>query len=172
MDHPNPTKEIITVAEMSRMCGLSRSRFYGLIKEQIMPEPSRNPETKRPFYSREQQEQCMLVRRTNCGINGKPILFYAQRWDRQTTVASSRTRTNRVARRTGQSRRQAQTDPVIDELRHGLEQLGMAEVPETKVRTALADAYPDGHENLATATLLMTVFRSLNRQDTPDNVAR
>ncbi len=137
-----------------------------------MPEPSRNPETKRPFYSREQQEQCLLVRKTNCGINGKPILFYAQRWDRQQTIPASRTRTNRVASRAGQPRRLTQTDPVIEELRHGLAQLGLADVAEMKIRAALADTYPDGHGNVAVPTLLMTIFRSLNRQDSQDNVAR
>ena len=74
------TKEVVTVAEMARMCGLSRSRFYGLVKEGIMPLPSRNAATKRPFYTRERQAQCLLVRKTNCGVNGRPILFTLIGW--------------------------------------------------------------------------------------------
>ena len=172
MDRDKAVKEIVTVAEMARMCGLSRSRFYSLIREGIMPTPSRNPETKRPFYSREQQEQCLLVRRTNCGINGKPILFYAQKVNQQAAVTAPKKRIKRTTQRTGQSRPQAQADPVIEELQHGLEQLGVTDVADGKIRTALADAYPDGHANVATATLLMTVFRSLKRQVSPDNLAR
>ena len=138
MEQPLPPKQIVTVAEMARMCRLSRSRFYMLVKDGIMPEPSRKDETNRPYYSREQQEQCLLVRSTNCGINGTPILFYSQRMDRQTTVVAGRSKTIRAARRAGTSRRQVQTDPIIEELQHGLEQLGMSDVPEAKVRTALA----------------------------------
>ena len=172
MDRDKAVKEIVTVAEMSRMCGLSRSRFYSLIREGIMPTPSRNPETKRPFYTREQQEQCLLVRRTNCGINGTPILFYAQGVNPQTTVTVPKKRMKRTTQRTGQPRRQAQPDPMIDELMHGLEQLGVTDASDAKIRTTLADAYPDGHRNVAPATLLMTVFRSLKRQDSRDNLAR
>jgi len=164
----NVTKEIVTCAEMARMCGLSRSRFYMLVKDSIMPPPSRHPETQRPFYSREQQEQCLLVRKTNCGINGKPILFYAQR----TTV------TDRIAtpRRSPAPRRPqpaATTDPVVLELQHGLEQLGLAGVPEPKIRAALVGVYPDGYAGVPMPQLLMTAFRRLReRQDSPDNVAR
>ena len=171
MVETKPVKEIVTVAEMSRMCGLSRSRFYGLIQEGIMPTPSRNPTTKRPFYSREQQEQCLLVRKTNCGINGKPILFYANKWNREPAAPARPTRSAPSARRTQARPQSNQVDPIIEELRDGLGQLGIADATETKIRAALADEYPDGHGNVAVPTLLITVFRSLNRQDTPDNVA-
>ena len=43
------------------------------------PEPSRDDETGRPFYDEEQQVVCLEVRRRNCGVDGKPILFYARR---------------------------------------------------------------------------------------------
>ena len=167
MDQLTPKKEIVTVAEMARMCGLSRSRFYGLVKDGIMPQPSRHPETQRPFYSREQQEQCLLVRRTNCGINGKPILFYAQR----TTISQH----NVPARRPAAPRRSrptVTTDPVVLELQHGLEQLGLADVAEPKIRAALVEVYPDGHEGVPMPQLLMTVFRRLReRPDSTDNLA-
>ena len=172
MVEAKPVKEVVTVAAMARMCGLSRSRFYGLIKEGIMPSPSRNPTTKRPFFSREQQEQCLLVRKTNCGINGRPILFYANKWSREPAAPTRPIRSAPTARRTQGRPQRSQVDPIIEEIRDGLGQLGVADATEMRIRTALADTYPDGHENVATATLLMTVFRGLNRQDTPDNVAR
>jgi len=72
-----PAKEIVSVAEMSRMCGLSRSRFYQLMDDGILPKPSRNQDTKRPFFDREQQQRCLEVKRKNLGINGKAIMFYS-----------------------------------------------------------------------------------------------
>ncbi len=162
------TKEIVSCAEMARMCGLSRSRFYGLVKDGIMPQPSRHPETNRPFYTREQQEQCLLVRKTNCGINGKAVLFYAQRVGVSNCIAPPR--------RPATARRPqpvATTDPVVLELQHGLEQLGLADVPESKIRAALIETHPDGHDRVPMPQLLMTVFRRLrDRQDSMDNLAR
>lgn len=162
------TKEIVTCAEMARMCGLSRSRFYMLVGDGIMPQPSRHPETQRPFYSREQQEQCLLVRKTNCGINGKPILFYAQR-----TNVNDRIMTPRRPLAPRRSQPTVTTDPIILELQHGLEQLGLSEVVESKIRAALVEMYPDGHAGVPMPQLLMAVFRRLReRQDSPDNLAR
>ena len=70
-------KHAVTVAEMARMVGLSRSRFYQLIGH-AMPAPNRD-ERGRPFYTEEQQRTILEVRRRNCGIDGKPVLFYAPR---------------------------------------------------------------------------------------------
>src|ERR1700726_808879 len=72
------TKAAVTVAEMARMLGLSRSRFYQLIGT-AFPQPERQQETGRPIYTEELQQVCLEVRRRNCGIDGKPILFYARR---------------------------------------------------------------------------------------------
>jgi hypothetical protein len=72
-------KEVVSVAEMAAMVELSRSRFYDLIDEGIFPPPMRDEATGRPFYSRELQEQCLDVRHRNCGVNGKPVMFYAKR---------------------------------------------------------------------------------------------
>ena len=170
MDLDRLTKAIVTVAQMARMCGLSRSRFYMLVKDGIMPQPSRNPETQRPFYSREQQEQCLLVRQTNCGVNGRPVFFYGHR------LATAPVSASPVKKRAGQphakASRAAPSDLIIEELRHGLEQLGLADVPAEKVRRVLAETHPDGHKGVLTATLLMAVFQRLRRQDSPDNVPR
>src|SRR2546423_9381396 len=78
MSAPKETKAAVTVAEMARMCGLSRSRFYQLIGT-AFPEPERQPGTGRPIYTEQLQQVCLEVRRRNCGIDGKPILFYARR---------------------------------------------------------------------------------------------
>src|SRR5258708_30251295 len=72
------TKVAGSVAELAQMCGLSRSRFYQLIGT-AFPQPERQPETGRPIYTEELQRVCLEVRRRNCGIDGKPVLFYAPR---------------------------------------------------------------------------------------------
>ena len=75
---PEPTKAAVTVAEMARMVGLSRARFYQLLGT-TFPWPVYDVSTRRPIYVEEQQSICLEVRRRNCGIDGKPVLFYARR---------------------------------------------------------------------------------------------
>lgn len=161
------TREIVSVSEMARMLGLSRARLYQLIKEGVFPPPTRPEEGGRPFFDRQQQEQCVNVRRTNCGIDGRPILFYAMR------AAPSPTPARQPRRRSAPERpRQSTHDAAINELRHGLSQLGITQISEQSIRTALAEAYPDGWSSVAQAELLRSVFARLNRQDSNDNVAR
>ena len=64
------TKAAVTVAEMGRMCGLSRARFYQLIGA-TFPMPVYDVATRRPFYDEEAQKVCLEVRRRNCGIDGR-----------------------------------------------------------------------------------------------------
>lgn len=163
------TKEVVSVSEMTRMLGLSRARFYQLMNQGVFPMPSPSDEMKRPFFDREKQEKCLEVRRTNRGVNGQVILFYAMR--------SPRSQPSRV-RQPGRLRPPAPRSPVstndtaLTELRHGLIQLGLADVTERSLRTALVDLYPDGHAQVDSTELLRSVFDRLNRQDSHDNLAR
>ena len=68
-------KKAVTVAEMAKMVGLSRARFYQLVGTSF-PFPIYDLATRRPFYPVALQEICLDVRRQNCGIDGKPILFH------------------------------------------------------------------------------------------------
>ena len=70
------TKSVVSVAEMARMVGLSRQRFYQLMGT-TFPFPLYDIATKRPFYPEDLQQVCLEVRKRNCGINGKPVMFYA-----------------------------------------------------------------------------------------------
>ena len=74
-----PTKVAVSVADMARMVGLSRARFYQLMESGVFPRPERQAETSRPFYSEQQQRVVLDVRRRNCGVNGQPVMFYARR---------------------------------------------------------------------------------------------
>ena len=72
------TKAVVTVSEMARMVGLSRARFYELVEAGVFPTPVYCVSTRRPMYVEELQTMCLNVRRRNCGVNGKPVLFYAR----------------------------------------------------------------------------------------------
>jgi hypothetical protein len=171
MQQSPPIKEIVTIAEMARTIGLSRARFYELMKNGVFPAPSRNPTTKRPFYDRQQQEQCLLIRRSNCGANGQAVLFYSRQPMSmpapKRSPATQRKRHSDLSDQTAGSPR----DALVEELRHGLQQLGLAEITPAIIRTALAEEYPDGHDQVDRSDLLLSIFRRLKRQNSQDNVA-
>jgi hypothetical protein len=79
MKEADSTKAAVTVAEMARMVGLSRARFYQLIQAGVFPEPERQADNSRPFFGENRQKECLEVRRRNYGVNGKAVLFYARR---------------------------------------------------------------------------------------------
>ena len=161
-----PLKEIVTVTEMSRMCRLSRARFYQLIGEGIFPKPSRNEQTGRPFFDREQQEQCLQIRRSNKGASGKGVIFYGCRLE----APQPRPKRKQLPISTS-PKGQARLDPVLAELRHGLTQLGVANVTDVEIRQALTKAYPDGHRDVESSDLLRSVFVELQRRDSADKLS-
>ncbi len=165
MNKEVPLKEIVTVTEMARMCRLSRARFYQLIGEEIFPTPSRNEQTRRPFFNREQQEQCLLIRRTNRGANGKAVIFYGYRLEAP-PLPPKRKRLPNSRSPKGQARQ----DSVFTELRHGLAQLGLVSVTDSNIRQALAREYPNGHRNVESAELLRAVFGAIQRRNSADNL--
>ena len=165
MTNQEPLKECVTVTEMARMCRLSRARFYDLTREGIFPTPSRNEQTGRPFFDREQQERCLLVRRMNRGANGKAVIFYGCRLEapqlppKRKLLPISRPPKGRVRQ-----------DPVITELRHGLSQLGLTSVTDVDIRQTLTEAYLDGHQGVESAELLRAVFGAMQRRNSADNL--
>src|SRR5580658_10424153 len=72
-------KIVVSVTDLARMTGLSRARFYQLVRAGTFPAPDREANTGRPCYGEDKQRLCLEVRRRNCGINGKPVLFYSRR---------------------------------------------------------------------------------------------
>jgi hypothetical protein len=166
MNKQVPLKEIVTVTEMSRMCGLSRARFYQLIHESVFPTPSRNKQTGRPFFDRAQQEQCLLIRRINKGANGRAVMFYGCRLE--TRPLPPKRKRLPISKSSKSPPRQ---DLVVRDLRHGLTQLGVASVTEQRVRQALVEAYPDGHRDVESADLLRTVFGVIQCRDSTDKLS-
>lgn len=159
MRNQEPLKEIVCVSEMARLCRLSRARFYQLVGEGIFPSPSRNETTGRPFFNREQQKQCLMIRRMNKGANGKAVMFYGCRLEPRPQPASKRKRLP-ISR---SPRGQAHQDQALAELRHGLAQLGVTTSTDKDIRQALMKAYPNGHQGVESGELLRAVFGTMQQ---------
>jgi hypothetical protein len=151
------TKAIVSVAEMARMVGLSRARFYQLQKAGIFPAPERDGETGRPFYTEQLQETCLEVRRRNCGVNGKPILFYARR-----TPVVPRPRKTTSPRKRGQ----------YTDLTASLQALGLTWVTNAQVGSAIKEVFPQGTDEVADEEVIRSVFLHLRHKDSGDKVGR
>jgi hypothetical protein len=156
----NQTKVIVSVAEMARMVGLSRARFYQLVESGVFPQPARNPETDRPYYDEQAQGICLEVRKRNCGVNGQPILFYARRVAGPSTTLKPKK--PKVARPS------SEYADLID----GLKSLGLATVTVVDVQTVLKQLYPSGIQTTDPSEVIRAVFLRIKRQNPTDNVGR
>lgn len=141
------TKAVVSVTEMARMVGLSRARFYQLKAEGIFPEPKQDETAGRPVYDQDLQRQCLQVRRTNCGINGQPIVFYSRRRDFGAMKA-------KAPRMPSKSKPPNRHTELID----GLRSLGLSSVSPKDVDTAIAELFPNGTAGIDPAELLRAVF--------------
>jgi hypothetical protein len=150
------TKAIVSVAEMARMVGLSRARFYQL-QGTAFPFPVYDIATRRPVYTEEQQRICLEVRRRNCGIDGKPILFYSGR------LAPSAKKTKVHFEPKGKD---------VASLVDGLNALGLATATAAQVEKLTKELFPGGTAGLDQGEVLRTVFLHLKRRNSGDNVGR
>jgi hypothetical protein len=153
------TKAVVTVAEMARMLGLSRARFYQLIGT-ALPYPIFDVRTRRPFYSEEQQRVCLEVRRRNCGIDGKPILFYARRGGTPSSPTSKSIKQK--------SKPNKELVAVIDAVRS----LGLVNASADQIGSAIRVLFPRGIESVDQAEVIRGVFVHLQRQYRSDNFGR
>jgi hypothetical protein len=157
MSEQKETKAAVTVAEMARMCGLSRSRFYQLIGT-AFPQPERHPETGRPIYTEEMQQVCLEVRRRNCGIDGKPILFYPRRLG--TAPAKSKAPKPKLEPK----------GKDVSALVDGLNALGLTTATAAQVQRVTEELYPKGTAGLDQGEVLRAVFLHLKRLNSADKV--
>ena len=165
MTNNNPSiPDVLSMSDMARLVNLSRSRFYQLISEGIFHPPIYNIKSKRPFYSREIAEKNLQLKRNNVGANGKIVLFYCSR------SSSPYTKISRGSRKVESNRPVAQSNH--QELKEGLAALGLRDVSDVQIDSALRECFPDGTENTDSAEILRQVFLSIKRQNTTDNVNR
>ena len=150
------TKSVVSVAEMAKLVGLSRQRFYQLLGT-TFPFPLYWIATRRPFYTEAMQQICLEVRWRNCGINGKPVLFYCGYPPRQQKP--------KAKPKPSQKKRQYVT--LID----GLAALGLP-VKEERAAAAVKHLFPNGVDGKDEGEVLRDVFLYLKRQDSGDKVGR
>jgi hypothetical protein len=141
------------------MVGLSRSRFYQLIGT-AFPQPERQEGTGRPIYTEEQQQVCLEVRRRNCGIDGKPILFYVRRIG--TPPPTSKAPKPKLESKSKD----------VSGLVEGLNALGLTTATGAQVEQVTKQLFPEGTSGLDQGEVLRTVFLHLKRKDRGDNVGR
>jgi hypothetical protein len=153
-------KSGVSVAEMSRMVGLSRTRFHQLVTEGVFPSPLYHIHTRRPFFTEEMQSVCLEVRRRNCGIDGRAILFYARRFGTTTPKATKKKLTP------------SKTNGQFTDLVEGLRCLGLTTVTTLQVEVAVRQCFPNGRSGVDDGAVLRAVFLCLKRQNSNDNVAR
>jgi len=67
----------LTGPELAKILGITRSRLYQLIAAGYMPRPLGS--TARPYFTPEMVNQCLEVKQTRLGINGKVIMFNRKR---------------------------------------------------------------------------------------------
>ena len=146
-------KSAVSVAEMATMVGLSRSRFYQLIGSGF-PHPLYDLATRRPFFPPELQEACLEVRRSNRGVDGKPVLFHRRAREATPSIPKP-------------SRKKATADDRGHrDLVAGLRSLGLASVTASQVKSALKKLGVSDLAGKDNAEVLRAVFLHLKRQDT------
>jgi hypothetical protein len=155
-----PAKSVVSVAEMARMCGLSRARFYQLMGEGVFPQPVYDIYTRRPLFTDEMQQICLEVRKRNCGINGRPILFYSARHP----IAAQ----PRPIRKTVKPKATGHHQDLIENLKS----LGLESVSATQVDVVIKELFPGGVQQVDSGEVVRAVFLRLKRRDTADNVGR
>jgi len=159
MTGDNVSKCVVSVTEMAKMLGLSRARFYQLMGS-AFPRPLYDVRTRRPFFVEELQKVCLEVRRRNCGIDGKPVLFYAKG--------------HRGSPPTKPGRKKAATHGrnEFPDILDGVQALGLAWATTAQVASAMRTLFPQGVVGKDQSEVVRAVFLHLRRQNPGDNVGR
>ena len=147
---------VVSMTQMARLLNLSRSRFYQLISGNILLPPIYSLDSRRPHYNEEMARRNIQVRRSNVGINGQIIIFYAGR-NKTTNTTPTKTTVKEKPSKTSPGRH--------DELIDALERLGIENVSASQVEDALSKCYPDGTDNIDKDEILRTIFRYLKRRN-------
>lgn len=154
MSDQNPSQSYLSCAAVARRLGLSRQRFWQLRKEGVFPEPQVDSETGRPFYTEEQLELCMDLRKRNFGINGKIVLFYSAR-STSSLPAAPRKRKPKCKETKGRHQ----------ELIDSLKSLGAIGVTDEQVGSAISELFPNGKDNVNQGELVRAVFLFIQRKN-------
>lgn len=168
MSEPTPplSPSAVSVSDMARMVGLSRSRFHQLLQSGVFPKPAVDPESKRPFYDSEGQAVCLQVRQRNCGVNGKRVLFYARPFGAH-LAAKPRplgAQSSSARKKRSEPKQTASKPSKLDLLVEGLKSLGLPNVTAAEASAAIHQVFPIDSQRPSDEEVLLKVFRHLVRQ--------
>src|SRR5690606_32756868 len=107
-------------------------------------------ETRRPFYDEGMQETCLEVKRRNCGMNAKPVLFYTSRHPLGSQPIK------RPARPKTKPKPTIQYTELID----SLSSLGLSASAQ-QVEAAVKECFPEGIQKLDSGEVVRSVFLHL-----------
>lgn len=147
------SKSVVSITEMARAVGLSRARFYQLVKRGTFPPPDKEPVTGRPCYFEEGQRRCLEVRRRNLGIDNRPILFYSRR--RDLGAGKQKVTKPKVVAQRGE----------IAALLDGLNALGLTTATAAQVEAVTTQLYPTGTTGIDQGEVLKAVFLEIRRRN-------
>lgn len=151
------TKSVVSISEMAKMVGLSRARFYQLVKRGTFPPADQDPSSKRPCYFEEKQRLILEARRRNCGVDGKPVLFYCRRNDAGQPRSASRPTIGKVK----------EVVKKYTDLIDGLAALNVT-VTVAQVEPLLKELFPNGTDGVDIGEVVRAVFLRIHRQNPGD----
>ncbi|QDT59427.1 hypothetical protein SV7mr_19340 [Stieleria bergensis] len=147
-------KAVVSLAEMCRMLGMSRSHFYWHLKRSNFHQPLKLASNGRPYFTAEMAQQNMDVKETGINVQGDFVIFYERRPESEKRQVESKTRP-----------RKPTPQPTPDSpLAAGLQSLGMT-VNSDQIESALIACFPNGTDEEDEANVLRTVFRHLKRAE-------
>jgi hypothetical protein len=149
----------VSISEMARAVGLSRQRFYQLVRDGVFPAPLKDETSSRPYYDEATQQQCLEIRRRNFGINSQVVLFYARRQS-QPTPKPHPTK--------AQPTKSDQHADILD----GLKSLGLSSATAAQVAEAIKTLFPRGTDSEDAGEVIRAVFVRLRRKNSAENVGR
>lgn len=155
------TKAAVSVTEMARMVGLSRARFYQLVKKGAFPPADQDTASQRPCYLEGKQRQILEARRRNCGVDGKPILFYCRRNDAGQKRTAARPTISRVKE-------------VVKKYADLIDGLAGLNVTATvaQIEPLVKELFPNGTDGMDPGEVIRAVFLRIRSQNPGDKQGR
>jgi biotin operon repressor len=150
----------LSCTQVARQLGLSRQRFWQLRRDGVFPEPQIDRDSGRPYYSQEQLELCLDLRRRNVGMNGQVVLFYSAR----TTKCLPKPKATR-------SKMNFKPSSCHADMIESLKALGLSGVDDAQVDDAMTAVFPSGTDGIAQGEQIRAIFLHIQRQNSPDNVS-
>ena len=139
-------KPVCSIADLTKLLGISRAHFFYCKGKGIFPEPIYSIHNKRPLYTLEMQMTCLEIRESNIGYNGQYVLWYAPR-----KAKTEKDTTAPVKRKT-------RIDKTTQEFADTLSNMGLS-VTADQISTALNELYSDGIGTMDHGVVIRNLYR-------------